>query len=222
MSGSGRPERRLDRNASPLAAFACDLRLVREQAKLTYRQMSSKAGYSHNALAQAAGGARFPSLELSLAFARACGGDEREWKQRWYDAKEAIEREQKRPAAVREPDRWPDLDENTAEGRLAAYLRQLYLVHERPVDIVAGEIGHGAEAVRRWLDGVSVPLLEDLLSLLQALHAPPGPVVIARRLHKEACTPTGNQRLQVSVRIGWRGRSWSKTLIAPDRRTVVR
>ncbi|WP_263108277.1 helix-turn-helix domain-containing protein [Kitasatospora sp. DSM 101779] len=225
MSGSGRPERPLDRNAGPLAAFACDLRLLREGAGLTYRQMAVRAGYSHNALAQAAGGNRLPSLEIALAFASACGGGETEWKKRWCDTKDAVARETRRPADVREPDRWTPLDESTHEGRFAAYLRTLYLVHERPPEAIASEIGRPIADLRCWLDGKTLPVLEDLLALLRALHAPPGGVAIARRLHDHA-RDTGRPaktRKHFRISVQWGDRHWALLLGNPQEgNTAVR
>ncbi|WKU03120.1 DUF2690 domain-containing protein [Micromonospora sp. HUAS LYJ1] len=46
--------------------------------------MSATAHYSHTALAGVLSGARLPSLELTLAFVRACGGDEAAWRDRWH------------------------------------------------------------------------------------------------------------------------------------------
>ncbi|MEU6973597.1 helix-turn-helix transcriptional regulator [Kitasatospora aureofaciens] len=216
MSGIGRPERPLDRAAGPIAAFACDLRLLRESAGLTYRKLAEKAGYSHNALAQAAGGARFPSLDIVLAFAVACGGTEAEWKARWRDAKENIAQQASKPAERRELDRWVPVDESTAAGRFAAYLRTLYLVHERPIEIVASEIGRSVSVTRSWLDGRTLPVHEDLLALLKAFHAGPGGVAIARRLYDNVRDTTGqpNTRrpFRLSVQIHWRDRQWAVTL----------
>ncbi|WP_422753926.1 DUF2690 domain-containing protein [Micromonospora sp. WMMD708] len=46
--------------------------------------MSVTAHYSHTALAGVLSGTRLPSLELTLAFVRACGGDEAAWRARWH------------------------------------------------------------------------------------------------------------------------------------------
>ncbi|MFD4661409.1 helix-turn-helix domain-containing protein [Kitasatospora sp. NPDC058444] len=220
MTSSGRPERPLDRNDGPQVAFACDLRLLRESAGLTYRQMAEKAGYSHNSLAQAAGGARFPSLDIVLAFVGACGGSETHWKHRWREAKEAIAYVSQRtePCAS---DRWeepPDdpIDEDTAAGRFVTHLRRLYLMHERPIDTIAQETGRSATDVRRWLDGHAQPTPEELIALLKAFHAPPGGVRIAQRLHDKLHDtmdqPATSRPFRLCLQFRWGERQWAVTL----------
>jgi hypothetical protein len=68
----------------PLNRFAAGLRRLRESAGSPgYRQLSGRAQYSATTLSQAASGARLPSLAVTLAFVRACGGDETVWAARW-------------------------------------------------------------------------------------------------------------------------------------------
>ncbi|MEU1604147.1 DUF2690 domain-containing protein [Micromonospora matsumotoense] len=65
--------------------FVADLaRLRREAGQPSLRKMSVTAHYSHTALAGVLSGARLPSLELTMAFVRACGGDEAAWRVRWH------------------------------------------------------------------------------------------------------------------------------------------
>ncbi|MEU6427979.1 helix-turn-helix domain-containing protein [Microbispora sp. NPDC046973] len=81
----GRPERDLSPEDGPVQAFAVALRRLREEAgSPTYRALSEKAHYSPTVLSRAAGGRVLPSLEVTLAFVRACGGDEDEWARRWH------------------------------------------------------------------------------------------------------------------------------------------
>ncbi|MFF7652870.1 hypothetical protein ACFZCY_24120 [Streptomyces sp. NPDC007983] len=69
-----------------MTAFAADLRRLRDKAgKPTYRKLAALAHYSSSTLADAAGGRKLPSLEVTLAFVRSCGGDEREWEARWHE-----------------------------------------------------------------------------------------------------------------------------------------
>ncbi|OLF17273.1 hypothetical protein BU204_12615 [Actinophytocola xanthii] len=76
----------MDVGDSALLRFARDLRSLRERAgRLTYRELSARAHYSEAALSQAAGGRRLPSLPVTLAYVRACGGDEEEWERRWHE-----------------------------------------------------------------------------------------------------------------------------------------
>ena len=79
-----RSERPLDDDGSPLGRFAADLRKLREKAgSPPYRKLSRLAHYSSTTLADAAAGRRLPSLPVTLAYVRACGGDPAEWETRW-------------------------------------------------------------------------------------------------------------------------------------------
>ncbi|MFI9429107.1 XRE family transcriptional regulator [Streptomyces achromogenes] len=79
-----RRERPLDAEAGPLLDFAAGLRRVREEAgSPTYRDLARRAHYSIATLSAAAGGRQLPTLAVTLAYVRACGGDEREWERIW-------------------------------------------------------------------------------------------------------------------------------------------
>jgi len=79
-----RKARPVDPDASPLHAFAHDLRVLREHAgNPTYRVLARTAGFSATTLSEAAGGVRLPSLDVTLAYVGACGGDGAEWEERW-------------------------------------------------------------------------------------------------------------------------------------------
>ncbi|WP_345707964.1 helix-turn-helix transcriptional regulator [Kitasatospora paranensis] len=81
-----RKPRPVDPAAGPIPAFAHDLRKVREEAgEPTYRALATLAGFSATTLSDAAGGVRFPSLEVTLAYVGACGGDVGAWERRWQD-----------------------------------------------------------------------------------------------------------------------------------------
>ncbi|MGC5663637.1 hypothetical protein ACN261_24975 [Micromonospora sp. WMMD723] len=82
-----RPERSMDPAAGPVQMLATELRDLRRRAgNPGYRELASEAGYSVTALANAAGGRRLPSLPVTLAFVRACGGDPSVWERRWRQA----------------------------------------------------------------------------------------------------------------------------------------
>jgi WD40 repeat protein len=82
-----RPERAVDPDAGPVQSLAARLRDLRRQAgNPGYRELAGRAGYSVTALANAAGGRRLPSLAVTLAFVRACGGDPVDWERRWRQA----------------------------------------------------------------------------------------------------------------------------------------
>jgi hypothetical protein len=75
----------LDPGAGPLASFAWDLRALREKAgKVPYRVLAKRAGFCASTLSVAASGARLPSLDVTLAYVQACGGDPEAWRARWH------------------------------------------------------------------------------------------------------------------------------------------
>ncbi|MEV4709881.1 helix-turn-helix domain-containing protein [Micromonospora sp. NPDC049374] len=79
-----RAERPLDPTADPLQAFAADLRTLRDKAgRPTYQALARRAHRSASSLSEAAGGRRLPTLDTTLAYVRALGGDEAEWTERW-------------------------------------------------------------------------------------------------------------------------------------------
>ncbi|MEW2399698.1 XRE family transcriptional regulator [Streptomyces sp. NPDC046862] len=79
-----RGERPLDTRGGPLLDFAAGLRRLREEAGgPTYRELARRAHYSIAALSGAAAGRQLPTLAVTLAYVRACGGDEREWELIW-------------------------------------------------------------------------------------------------------------------------------------------
>jgi len=79
-----RTENQLDPDAGPLAAFACDLRALRESSGYpSYRVLAKRAGFSASTLSVAASGVALPSLDVTLAYVQACGGDPGQWRERW-------------------------------------------------------------------------------------------------------------------------------------------
>jgi hypothetical protein len=82
----GRPEKPLDTEEGPVVAFAYDLRALRRKSgQPSYRQMSKSALFSPSVLSSAANGRRLPTLQVTLAYVRACGGDQDEWERRWRE-----------------------------------------------------------------------------------------------------------------------------------------
>jgi hypothetical protein len=81
----GRPEKVIDPAAGPLSAFAHDLRSLRTKAGIRYRDMAVATHYSASTLAQAADSKRLPSLAVTLAYVKACGGDAIAWEARWRE-----------------------------------------------------------------------------------------------------------------------------------------
>jgi WD40 repeat protein len=94
----GRPERLIDPAAGPVAAFAIELRKLRDEAgRPSYRELARRANFSAAVLAEAAGGRAFPTLGVVRAYVRACGADVSDWEERWQRA--ADERRQQRAGA---------------------------------------------------------------------------------------------------------------------------
>ncbi|EME60819.1 NB-ARC domain-containing protein [Amycolatopsis decaplanina] len=80
----GRPERPLDGSTGPIAAFAHDLRVLRNRAgNPSYRELARTALFAPSVLSSAASGHRLPTLAVTLAFVSACGGDRAAWERRW-------------------------------------------------------------------------------------------------------------------------------------------
>ncbi len=79
-----REEIPLASEGTALLRFAGDLRRLRDKAgRPTYRELSRRANYSAAALSAATAGRKLPSLAVTVAFVRACGGDVDEWRERW-------------------------------------------------------------------------------------------------------------------------------------------
>jgi hypothetical protein len=49
----------------------------------TYRQLGALTHYSAATLSDAAGGRKLPTLDVTLSYVRACGGNEPSWERRW-------------------------------------------------------------------------------------------------------------------------------------------
>ncbi|MFI1147839.1 XRE family transcriptional regulator [Streptomyces sp. NPDC020817] len=80
-----RKERPLEGEDGPLRQFAAALRRLRHEAgSPPYRDLAARAHYSVATLSGAASGRRLPSLDVTLSYVRACGGDAHEWERRWH------------------------------------------------------------------------------------------------------------------------------------------
>ncbi|MFF1379150.1 hypothetical protein [Streptomyces sp. NPDC058308] len=90
----GRREKPVDPAAGPVSRLAYELRKLRHEAEsLPYRTMAQRTGYSVTALSQAVAGERLPSLEITLAYARACGGDPAHWERHWEETSRELARQ---------------------------------------------------------------------------------------------------------------------------------
>ncbi|MCS7477065.1 XRE family transcriptional regulator [Umezawaea endophytica] len=143
-----RLERPLAGEDTPVLRFAEDLRRLRRVAGLpSYRELGRLANYSPAALSEAVAGRRLPSLAVTRAFVRACGGDVEGWTARW------------RELAVEEPDHgdapyvglaaYQVADAERFFGREADAGRLLALVRERPFVGLFGASGAGKSSLLR-------------------------------------------------------------------------
>ncbi|MEU7524196.1 hypothetical protein AB0A74_00510 [Saccharothrix sp. NPDC042600] len=160
-----RRETPLDEDAGELVAFAAGLRKLRAGAgDPTYRELSRRAHFSAAALSEAANGRKLPSLAVTVAYVRACGGDVAEWEARW------------RALAV--ADRPPDLADTDAPyvGLRAFQARDAdrFFGRERLVAAIRELVG------RQRLVGVFGASGSGKSSVLRAgvAAAAPGPVVV--------------------------------------------
>jgi WD40 repeat protein/energy-coupling factor transporter ATP-binding protein EcfA2 len=86
-----RPELPVDPEAGPLERFAHDLRQLRRAAGApSYKELAGRTRFSASALSDAARGRQQPSLDLTLAYVDACGGDRVEWADRWQELAAAL------------------------------------------------------------------------------------------------------------------------------------
>jgi transcriptional regulator with XRE-family HTH domain len=79
----GRRERQL--TPGPLRDFAHDLRKLRSDSGMTYRELARRAGYSASALSAAASGQALPTQDVLLAYVGACGAETKGWERRWHE-----------------------------------------------------------------------------------------------------------------------------------------
>ncbi|WDM15975.1 WD40 repeat domain-containing protein [Streptomyces lavenduligriseus] len=150
----GRREAPLDPNAGPVERFAFELRKLRQEAGgPTYRQMAAGAGYSVATLSQAAAGRQLPSLAVTLAYVRACGGDPRDWEARWREAagQEAEQRAATDDAVppYRGLARFEPQDADVFFGRDALVGRLSELCLARRLTAVLGPSGSGKSSLLR-------------------------------------------------------------------------
>ncbi|MEU6865466.1 hypothetical protein ABZ924_19720 [Streptomyces sp. NPDC046876] len=82
-----RKERPLEGDDGTLLRFAAELRRLRHEAgSPPYRRLAARAHYSVATLSEAAAGRRLPTLDVTLSYVRACGGDTDRWERRWHAA----------------------------------------------------------------------------------------------------------------------------------------
>ncbi|MGW0522297.1 nSTAND1 domain-containing NTPase [Crossiella sp. NPDC003009] len=164
-----RPELPVDPDAGELQRFAYELRRLREKAgNPSYRDLARVVHYSVSTLSEAARGRRLPSLAVTLAYVRACGGREEEWEQRWRElAKEidlgalaGLEPEAQDSPYVGLTAFGPG-DADRFFGRQTLIDQVLDLLAARPLVVVVGASGSGKSSLLRA--GVLPRLTEGVL-----------------------------------------------------------
>jgi hypothetical protein len=101
----------------PLYDFAQGLRDLRAQAPgaPTYRELARRANYAASVLSTAAAGRSLPTLEVTLAYVRACGAEPEEaelWRERWTKLRGTLRHTHPEllpeTSQPRDPDQHPD------------------------------------------------------------------------------------------------------------------
>ncbi|NGY63785.1 hypothetical protein G7043_33190 [Lentzea sp. NEAU-D13] len=143
-----RTERPLESVDTELGSFAADLRKLREKAgKPSYRALASRAHYSAATLSDAAGGKKLPSLAVTLAYVKACDGDEQEWEQRWRAIAAPPEPTGEAPYVGLQAFQKEDADRFFGREKLTAKLVEL--TNARPFVGVFGASGSGKSSLLR-------------------------------------------------------------------------
>ncbi|GAA2405452.1 hypothetical protein GCM10010191_11650 [Actinomadura vinacea] len=145
----GRPEQPLDSLAGPVERLAAELRRLRDRSgRPSYRELARRTHFSRSTLAEAAGGVRLPTLEATLAYAEACGGDRAEWERRWHLAADELERTSRRsPYPGPSPLGAEDADLLFGRDRLLEDL--LKAAQRSRLTVVTGASGSGKSSLLR-------------------------------------------------------------------------
>jgi hypothetical protein len=88
----GRPQKPLDRDGSAVREFAFWLRDLRKCSGLTYDQLGKNAHYATSTVQAATAGNRLPTLRVTMAIVKACGGDIQQWRDYWTQIQRALDR----------------------------------------------------------------------------------------------------------------------------------
>lgn len=173
----------------PATPFANALRELRDNAGTpSYRQMSQRTAgqYSPSTLSKAANGERLPNLATTLAYVRACRGDEHAWEQRWKAtaarAGSNVSMAPKpyppvtAPAAVMMPstDRRVDPLSATSPAEFALQLRILRIHAENPsYKSLEARTSYASSTVHTALHSERLPSLPLVRAIVQALGDDP-------------------------------------------------
>ncbi|MGI5487869.1 hypothetical protein [Microtetraspora malaysiensis] len=150
----GRRERPVDPTDGPVAAFAVELRKLRQEAgSPSYRAMAAQVHFSAATLAAAAAGDKLATLSVTLAYVEACGGDRQEWQARWEEVCASALETAASGAAVQAPyrglARFETADQAYFFGRGALVERLATLVGAHRFVMVVGPSGSGKSSLLR-------------------------------------------------------------------------
>ena len=144
----GRPEEPPDPLVGPLAEFAVGLQALRRAVgDPSFEALGRRSDYSASDVAAAVSGRVVPSFAMTLAFVRACGGDEEEWAWRWHSLQERLGDEAERAAAHYEAGTQAGADYRAGDYRAGDYLAADYRAAER-----RAEPGSAAPPEHGWLN----------------------------------------------------------------------
>ena len=139
----GRPEKPPDPLVGPLAEFAVGLQALRRAVgDPSFEALGRRSDHSASDVAAAVSGRVVPSFAMTLAFVRACGGDEEEWARRWHSLQERLGDEAERAAA-----RYEAGTQAGADYRAGDHLAGDYRAAER-----RAEPGSAAPPEHGWLN----------------------------------------------------------------------
>ncbi|MFD7235631.1 helix-turn-helix transcriptional regulator [Streptomyces syringium] len=162
-----RPEKPIDPEA-PYATFAQQLRKLRKSSgSPTYATLAWRTKYSVPALSQAAAGRKLPSLDLTIAYARACGGDREHWTEQWL-----IAQHQAGPASLDGP-------ATTTEVRPWSTRPPIPASAETPQEFIAC-----LRELKLWAGNPSLSRLEDIVR-----NGAPGAARLPRSTIGDALSP---------------------------------
>jgi transcriptional regulator with XRE-family HTH domain len=162
----GRPQKPLERDGSPVREFAFWLRDLRMRAGLTYDQLGKSAHYATSTVQEATAGRRFPTLRLTLAIVKACGGDLREWRAYWVQIQRALDQDAPQAclAAISPP--WaaqratspPAPDADNSQGWFVESFSALLRLDTEPIEALEQRvIVATADGLSELATSVSVP-----------------------------------------------------------------
>jgi transcriptional regulator with XRE-family HTH domain len=133
-----RRESPLDPAAGALESFAHELRVLRDTARLTYRELADRSGFGRSTLADAASGRTLPTLDVVLGFVGACRGDQDEWAARWREVKASLSTTRARQATEQPDDRREPALRDLADEVRRIWVHQVLEVnptHTVPLDL---------------------------------------------------------------------------------------